>query len=567
MAPSTVGEMSFDLTDEHMKGAFRTMNNLRKDKIMCDIILAVEDREIYAHKLVLVSSIPYFYSMFTNDLVESRQTRITLKGMNAEAIEAVIDFAYTANLSVSSKNVQILLPVATILQMNRVQKACCDYLEAQLDATNCLGIYAFAELHGCIELKAKAKNYCDNYFGKVIKHEEFLLLPLERVCWYLSHNELCVRSESEVFLAGMEWIQYGKNQREKYMARILGNIRLHLLPKSFLLNQLEENSFINSEPGCKTILEDVINDLENGKESKQTRRSPLGSTVVYSAGGYLKHSLSNLDCYNPETGEWNMLKELPNPKSGAGSVFVGGQLYLVGGRNNSANGNMDSDSVERYDPFYDEWSSVASLTVPRNRLGVGVIDGVVYAIGGSDGMVHLNSAETYDIEDDCWTQVSPMSTKRIGVAVAVLNRRLYAIGGFDGENRLRSTEYYCPESRKWTQAAPMNTPRSGTGAACLEGKIYAIGGYNGITQLNSAECYDADENRWVMVSPMKCHRSALSVAVVNNKIYALGGYDGEQFLSSIETYDDKTDCWQTLTTTLPLGKSGAGVAVGIKPPS
>ena len=47
---------------------------------------------------------------------------------------------------------------------------------------------------------------------------------------------------------------------------------------------------------------------------------------------------------------------------------------------------MDSDSVERYDPFHNEWSKVASLTVPRNRLGIGVVDGVVYAVGGSDGI-------------------------------------------------------------------------------------------------------------------------------------------------------------------------------------
>ena len=93
---------------------------------------------------------------------------------------------------------------------------------------------------------------------------------------------------------------------------------------------------------------------------------------------------------------------------------VGGQLYLIGGRNNSANGNMDSDSVERYDPFYDEWSNVASLTVPRNRVGVGVVDGVVYAVGGSDGMMHLDTAETYDVEEDKWVTVPPMTTKRIG---------------------------------------------------------------------------------------------------------------------------------------------------------
>eukprot|EP00112_Aurelia_sp_Birch-Aquarium-sp1_P021520 Seg582.6 transcript_id=Seg582.6/GoldUCD/mRNA.D3Y31 product="Kelch-like protein 2" protein_id=Seg582.6/GoldUCD/D3Y31 len=327
MAPSPVivpvTEMEFDLTEEHMKGAFRTMNNLRKDRMMCDIVLTVDDREIFAHKLVLVSSIPYFYAMFTSDLVESKQTNITLKDMDASAVEALIDFAYTASLSVSSQNVQTLLPVATILQMNRVQRACCEFLEAQLDATNCLGIYAFAELHGCIELKAKAKNYCDNYFAKVIRHEEFLSLPLERVCWYLSHSELCVRSESEVFLAGMEWLQHNPKQRGKFLNRILEIIRLYLLPRSFLQNQLESNIFVTSENGCKTIIEDVIQDLELGMEITQKRRVPLGATVIYSTGGYLKHSLNSLECFNPETGEWSKLRELPNPKSGAGAAFVG----------------------------------------------------------------------------------------------------------------------------------------------------------------------------------------------------------------------------------------------------
>ena len=56
---------------------------------------------------------------------------------------------------------------------------------------------------------------------------------------------------------------------------------------------------------------------------------PLGATVIYSAGGYLKHSLSALDSFNPETGEWHTLKELPNPKSGAGAAFVG-ELWQSG---------------------------------------------------------------------------------------------------------------------------------------------------------------------------------------------------------------------------------------------
>ena len=61
-----------------------------------------------------------------------------------------------------------------------------------------------------------------------------------------------------------------------------------------------------------------------------------------------------------------------------------------------------------------------------------------------------------------------MSTRRIGVGCAVLNRLLFAVGGFDGVNRLSSVECYDPERDEWRTVAPMNTMRSGAGlSVCL----------------------------------------------------------------------------------------------------
>lgn len=69
----------------------------------------------------------------------------------------------------------------------------------------------------------------------------------------------------------------------------------------------------------------------------------------------------------------------------------------------------------------------------------------------------------YDPEIDRWILISPMETKRIGVGVGVVNRLLYAVGGFDGRNRLCSVECYHPEKDKWKFVASMNTVRSGAG--------------------------------------------------------------------------------------------------------
>ena len=69
----------------------------------------------------------------------------------------------------------------------------------------------------------------------------------------------------------------------------------------------------------------------------------------------------------------------------------------------------------------------------------------------------------FDPDTDEWTQVEAMATRRIGVGVAVVNRLMYAVGGFDGVNRLRSVECYYPENNEWRYVAPMNTTRSGAG--------------------------------------------------------------------------------------------------------
>jgi len=564
MAPDMCCDgMHYDLSEDHQYLVFAKIKELRSSQILCDVQLNVGTKQILAHKLLLASSVPYFHSMFTHGLIESRQDAVTLKDMDPVSVEAIIDFIYTSKITINQRNVQALLRVATLLQVTLIQKKCSDFLEQQLDPGNCLGIYAFAEMHGCVHLKTKAKNYCDRNFSKVVKEEEYLSLPFERVRWFLDQNELCVRSEIEVFDAVFHWVCHEISLRKHHLKSLLSLVRLHLLPKKFIANQLENNEFISKDPDQVDYLCNILKDIEL-RRIPVSERVPLGSTVIFCMGGYNKKSFSSYECFNPETEEWQVLGEMPKPKSGAGAVFLGGLLYLIGGRTNSAIDKIDSDSLECYDPFTGEWTTLAALNTPRHRLGLGTVDGVVYALGGSDGMIHLNSMEKYDVEEDVWTPVASMMTRRMGVGVAVLDALLYAVGGFDSENRLRTVECYCPETNQWKFSAAMNTPRSGAGVTALNGHVYAVGGYNGVAQLNSVERYCPLEDKWTMITPMNEHRSALSVAVVQNKLFALGGYNGEKFLNSMEVYDPESGEWQIIKP-MPDARSGAGVAVGTIP--
>ena len=189
--------------EEHMKVTFSVMNELRKKKELCDVVLHVGDLEIYAHKVVLASFSPYFYAMFTSDVLESRQNSITLKSMDPNSVELLIEFAYTAQIRITEENVQDVLPVSCILQICPVKKACCDFIQSQLDPSNCIGIKDFSEIYGCLDLSKAAEKFIFRHFLQVSESEEFQTLPEDRLVDLISRDELFVKSEDEVRFESM----------------------------------------------------------------------------------------------------------------------------------------------------------------------------------------------------------------------------------------------------------------------------------------------------------------------------------------------------------------------------
>ena len=84
------------------------------------------------------------------------------------------------------------------------------------------------------------------------------------------------------------------------------------------------------------------------------------------------------------------------------------------------------------------------MSTRRSSVGVAILNGYLYAVGGYDGVARqcLNSVERYDPVSDEWSIVEPMNQRRSGAAVAVLENFLYAIGGHDGPDIRKSVERY-----------------------------------------------------------------------------------------------------------------------------
>ena len=77
--------------------------------------------------------------------------------------------------------------------------------------------------------------------------------------------------------------------------------------------------------------------------------------------------------------------------------------------------------VEAFDPQTNTWTVVTSLGTARNALGLAVLRGKLYAVGGegADGE-DVATVEAYDPEQNRWEEVAPLPSPRCALAAAAL---------------------------------------------------------------------------------------------------------------------------------------------------
>jgi len=209
------------------------------------------------------------------------------------------------------------------------------------------------------------------------------------------------------------------------------------------------------------------------------------------------------------------------------------------------------------------WTTKKPMPTARGGLGVAVVNGKIYAIGGSNNDTQLAVNEEYNPVTDTWTTKTPMPTARSGFAIVVYQNKIYCIGGTtgDSENLVSGftgvTEVYDPATNMWQTKLPMSTPRADLCASVVNGKIYCIGGkkYWGFDpfyqELNVTEVYDPADNSWTTKSAIPIPVLGCTSAVLDGKIYVIGGSRHFQLgwdlatVGSNQVYDPKNDTWST----------------------
>jgi len=200
-------------------------------------------------------------------------------------------------------------------------------------------------------------------------------------------------------------------------------------------------------------------------------------------------SISTVERYSPEKKAWEAVEPMPAGRSSHDSVFLGDQLYVVGGWTMQKNGD---DSIWR------------------------------------EEMLLLDASQ----EKPKWKAIKQPFQRR-ALSAAAHQGQIFVMGGIDSDGDIsHEVDIYSPETGKWTKGPelPGSTMNGfGTTAWSIGGKLYVSGMDGGVYQ------FDQKNKSWnksgTLSTPRFFHRL---LADGNGGLLAIGGASRKGHLKSIE---------------------------------
>ncbi|KAL4608741.1 kelch-like protein 35 [Arapaima gigas] len=515
-------ESSFCVGPCHAKQILEVLNSYRKSRTFTDVILQVDSSEFPCHRALLCASSLYFRAMFQGQLCESHQSVVRLQGITVDAMGTLLSFIYEGKVDINKGNVESIFKATDLLGMTVLSKACIQFLESNVDHSNCLGIMDFASSFFILPLAERCQKLLYQDFVEVYKHEEFLSLSKERLIELMSCEQLRVDREEVLVEAVLKWVHHDTTDRKEALKELLELVRLPLVDPAFLINTLQSDKMLQESKECLPLLLEAMKYHTCGKEVNsartQPRRSSVRTEVIIVIGGCDRNGFSRLSFtqkFNPYTKEWKPAASIPGySKSEFAACELQNDVYVSGGQ-------LNSSDTWRYMPQLDHWLRVASLTKARWRHKMAALNGKLYAVGGYNGYQRLSSVECYNTYDNQWVEVAPLPLPVSSAALAACAGKLYVIGGAASDTcNTNKVQCYDPVTNQWNDVAASPFSQRCTSAATLNDTIYIAGGL-----LNNIYSYSPKLDIWNKVADLPMKVESCGMTVCDGKVYILGGRD------------------------------------------
>jgi N-acetylneuraminic acid mutarotase len=274
-------------------------------------------------------------------------------------------------------------------------------------------------------------------------------------------------------------------------------------------------------------------------------------------------ALPNIKTVRATKDFWTTRESMHQARSGLGVAVVNGKIYAIGGL---IIGGVPIGTNEEYDPVTDTWTTKIASPTLLDAFGITIHNNMIYVIGGDFGPFgpHQNYTNLlYNPATDTWENGAELPTPRGRMDANVVGGKIYVIGGRNSDGVTNVTEVYDPATNTWTTKEPIPTPVSSYVSAVVDNKIYVIGGFVPATPpiiatTNLTQIYDPETDTWSYGAPIPTNVS-LAAAAATTGVYAPKRI---HVLSTDKhyVYDPEADTWATATA-MPTPRSSFSIAV------
>ncbi|MEE6471047.1 hypothetical protein FKM82_009168 [Ascaphus truei] len=427
-------------------------------------------RSFSCNRNVLSAACPYFKSMFTGGLYESKQQQVTLHDMDPESMALIIDYCYTGRVTVTEANVQRLYAAADMLQLEYVRQACAGYLARRLDLHNCASILRFADAFDHPELRSRSLAYMARHFKQLSRGDELCELSLAQLQEVLSMDNLDVVSERVVCSAALRWLEANPKERAGGSMEVLRCVRWqHFTDKDRVyLDGLRSKPFIRKH--CIQYLDGVLQDRYGkiGSASSCPEGSPvrrigmLAKEMVIFFG----HRKEPFLCYDPYSGD---IYTMPSPLTSlAHGKAVTSSAVCISPENDLYLAAQPMKQLWVYSPVQNNWQMLAERLLCREGMDVAYLNGYIYILGGRDPSTgaKIKDVECYSVQRNQWALVAPLPHSFYSFELVIVNDHLYAVNN-------KRMLCYDPARDQWLNCASLK--RCDFQEACVfNDEIYCI---------------------------------------------------------------------------------------------
>ncbi|XP_077055035.1 kelch-like protein 30 isoform X2 [Siphateles boraxobius] len=502
--------------------------------------------------------------MFSGDFVESIAAHVELHDVDPNVLSTLLDFAYTGKLTINKNNVEGLMCTSSQLQFHTVRTVCSRYLQHQIDATNCLGILEFGEIHGCPEVVAKAWGFLLENFEAVQQHEEFLLLEKDRLVACLKDEDLHIRDDRSCTEAVLAWVGHCRENRICHLRELLNLAKLSLLPESYLTDKLLKEPLVQNSLESKELVEGICREkreITGGVSEQRVTQNALNlQEVLFVMGGPSLDDSDDEDedededtdrrlhprncCfYNPKLGQWFQLPDFPNyNKWGYSVVSLNSNVYVTGGSRGSQSNTWSTTETWKFITREGKWVTVAPMLRPRTNHSSATLNGEIYVIGGTT--MDFVEVEHYDPFSNCWTPTGPALKYVTNFTATSCEGKLYLIGSCAVKFNALTMQCYNPVIDSWCIICSPFIPKylSSPRSVSMDGVIYLVA-----DNTKKVYLYDPEGNMWEKIQFLHTLHENGDLVVLGRQLYVTGGHwkgmEGDYGVE-VEVYNRASNTWK-----------------------